>query len=452
MGIQHVMVLPFPAQGHVNPLMSFSKRLAQHGFKVTFVNTDFIHNRVVSATNEEVNLQESAVKLISVPDGLGPQHDRNDLASLALAILRTMPSAIENLIRDMNGGSDKITAIVADLNMAWAMDVADKLGLKGAVFCPSSAAVFALQNSIPKLIQDGVLDNSGFPIIKGEFQLSPAMPIMNSADIPWCCIGDTTVQKTIYDYIAKFMDYVHLTDWWLCNTTSELEHGALSLSPKILPVGPVLMESRNEFRSVGQFWEEDLSCLNWLDQQPPSSVIYIAFGSFTIFDSIQLKELALGLDLTNKPFLWVVREDASGSTKVTYPDEFRGTRGKIVKWAPQQKVLGHPAIACFVSHCGWNSTMEGVANGVPFLCWPYFADQLFDKAYICDVWKVGLGFDTDDKGVISRWEIKKKVDQLFGDQNMRRRSQKLKEMVVRNMAAGGKSYENLTKFVEWLRK
>lgn len=455
MGIQHVLVLPFPAQGHVNPLMHFSKKLVQHGFKVTFVNTDFNHKRMVSSTNEEIKHEETEVTLISVPDGLGPQDDRNDVASLSLAILKTMPCALEKVIKDINahdhGGSEKITSIVVDMSMMWALEITDKLGIKGAAFCPCSAAVFAMQENIPKLIEDGIIDSDGFPIIKGKFQLSPRMPTMDVADIPWSCIGDKTSQKIVYDYITKTIHYSYLADWCLCNTTSELETGALSLSPKILPIGP-LTESGDELRSMGQLWKEDLSCLSWLDQQPPCSVIYIAFGSFTIFNPNQLKELALGLDLTNRPFLWVVREDASGNTKIEYPSEFQGTLGKIVKWAPQQKVLSHPAIACFVSHCGWNSTMEGVSNGVPFLCWPYFADQLFDKVYVCDVWKVGLGFDLDDEGLISRWEIKKKVDKLLGDEKIRGRSQKLKEMAVRNIAEGGQSHENFSKFVEWLRE
>ncbi|RDY07026.1 UDP-glycosyltransferase 83A1, partial [Mucuna pruriens] len=130
---------------------------------------------------------------------------------------------------------------------------------------------------------------AGFPIIKRKFQVSLEVRIMDTGDIPWCCIGDKTVQKTIYNYITKMMHYSHSTDWCLCNITGELESGALSLSPKILPIDP-LMES------------EDLSCLTWLDQQPPCSVIYIAFVSFTVFYPNQLKELALGLDLHKQAF------------------------------------------------------------------------------------------------------------------------------------------------------
>ena len=173
--------------------------------------------------------------------------------------------------------------------------------------------------------------------------------------------------------------------------------------------------------------------------------VYVAFGSFTLFDQNQFNELALGLDLTNRTFLWVIRED----NKMEYPHEFKGNKGKIVSWAPQQKVLSHPAIACFVTHCGWNSTMEGLSNGVPFLCWPYFGDQLSNKTHICDELNVGLGIDKDKNGVVSREELKNKVEQFFNDdENMKSRSMVLKEKVLNNIAKGGTSYENLKKFVK----
>ncbi|MED6216525.1 hypothetical protein PIB30_008510 [Stylosanthes scabra] len=456
MGLKHVLVLPYPAQGHVNPLMHLSQKLVQHGCKVTFVNTEFNHKRVVNAMNGKVSLDGSKVELVSVPDGLGPEEDRNDHAGLILSMERTMPSDLERLIRDINsmdGGSNGITSIICDTYMAWGLEVAQKLGIKGAIIIPSSAAILALEDNIPKLIEDGIMDSDGLPIKKGKFQLTPNMPNVNIADMPWSCFEDDFSKKTIYHYLAKTIKWSHLSDWWLSNTTQELEPGALSLCPKILPIGPI--KESPEFRSLGQFWREDHSCLTWLDQQPPCSVIYVAFGSSTMFDTNQFKELALGLELTNRPFLWVVRdEDSNNSNGNTnhhkYPDEFQCTKGKIVKWAPQQMVLKHPAIACFISHCGWNSTMDGVSNGVPFLCWPYFADQVIDKTYICEVWKVGLGFDEDERGIISRWEIKKKVVELLGDEDIKGRSKKMKDMVMNNIAKDGNSTHNFNKFMKWL--
>jgi hypothetical protein len=145
--------------------------------------------------------------------------------------------------------------------------------------------------------------------------------------------------------------------------------------------------------------------MSWLDAQPARSMVYVAFGSFTLFDRCQFQEFALGLELSNRPFLWVVRPDIGHGAVHDYPvgflDRVSG-RGKVVAWSLQRQVLAHPAVACFTSHCEWNSTMEGVQNGVPFLAWPYFADQFINEAYICDVWKVGLRAEADETGLITK--------------------------------------------------
>ncbi|WVZ13759.1 hypothetical protein V8G54_011325 [Vigna mungo] len=363
-----------------------------------------------------------------------------------------MPHALEKLITEQNiisKSENRIRFIVADVNMAWSLNVACKLGIKGALFCPASAAIFALIYNIPKLIHDGIINSDGSLLTtKKTIQLSPGRVEMDTGSIFWLNLADTMNTKHMLNYLDTCAKSSNLTELWFCDTTYELEPRVLSFFPKILPIGPLLRNYNNmnssSTRSMGQLWEEDLSCTSWLDQQPQCSVIYVAFGSITCFDQNQFNELALGLDLTNRPFLWVVRED----NKMAYPNEFQGNKGKIVQWAPQQKVLNHSAIASFVSHCGWNSTMEGLCNGVPFLCWPYFADQIYNKAYICDELKVGMGLDLDENGVVSRWEIKKKMEQLLSDVNMRTRSMKLKEKVLDE----GRSSDNLKKLVKWIKE
>lgn len=128
-----------------------------------------------------------------------------------------------------------------------------------------------------------------------------------------------------------------------------------------------------------------------------------------------------------------------------------GTGGRMVGWAPQQTVLNHPSVARFLSHCGWNSTMEGVSNGLPFLCWPYFADQFLNQTYICDVWKVGLGFDKDESGIITKGEIKNKVERVLNDITFKERALIHKEKAVNSVQKSGCSNKNMSNFIEWMK-
>jgi UDP:flavonoid glycosyltransferase YjiC (YdhE family) len=284
-------------------------------------------------------------------------------------------------------------------------------------------------------------------------QLAPTMPAMDTANFVWACLGDFTTQKIIFDLMVKTNEAAKMADRIISNSAYDLEPGAFSLAPNILPIGPLLASNRLGDQ-LGYFWPEDSTCLKWLDQQPPKSVVYVAFGSFTVFDKTQFQELAQGLELSSGSFLWVVRPDITTETNDAYPEGFQervATRGRMVGWAPQQKVLSHPSISCFLSHCGWNSTMEGVSNGVPFLCWPYFADQFLNETYICDVWKVGLKFDKNKCGIITREEIKNKVETVISDEKIKARAAELKRLAMQNVGEAGYSSENFKNFIEWIK-
>ncbi|XP_037431461.1 UDP-glycosyltransferase 83A1-like [Triticum dicoccoides] len=175
----------------------------------------------------------------------------------------------------------------------------------------------------------------------------------------------------------------------ICNSFMEMEPDALALLPNALPLGPLVAPTS---RPVGHFLPEDLTCLAWLDAQAPGSVVYIAFGSSGVLDATQFQELADGHALSGRPFMWVVRPNfTTGATEGWFGAFKRRVEGKglIMGWAPQQRVLSHHAIACFVSHCWWNSTMKGMLHGVPFLCWSYFTDQFANQSYVCNVWGHG---------------------------------------------------------------
>ncbi|KAK6129167.1 hypothetical protein DH2020_037099 [Rehmannia glutinosa] len=426
MGKPHVIVIPFPTQGHVLPILELSQCLANHDIKVTF--------RTPSSTTRSSEIvvrfrQREVVNMVSIRDGMGPGEDRNDFLKLTEAMDRVMPGELESLVEKLNGEGDKITCVIADGQLGWVLELAGK-----------------------KLVSDGIVDSNGRILKNQKIQFSPDIPAINSTDFIWASVGDETTQKVIFDMLSKISITSKLADWDISNSSHELEPGAFSLFPNIRPVGPLLASNRLG-KAAGHFWPEDSSCLAWLDQQPINSVIYVAFGSLTVFDQTQFEELALGLELTNRPFLWVVRQDITTDIDEAYPKGFKDrvqNRGRMVSWAPQQQVLSHPSVACFVSHCGWNSAIEGVSNGVPILCWPYFADHFFNQSYICDKWKVGLGFSKDENGIIRRGEIKDKLENLLTDKSYKERALDLQAKTM-DSVRGGRSRENFNKLVEWIK-
>ncbi|KAJ0980186.1 hypothetical protein J5N97_008441 [Dioscorea zingiberensis] len=450
----HAILIPYPAQGHVIPFLELAYCLADRGFEITFVNTEHIHGRVTAALAASKH-DTGLINLVSVPDGLESSEERSDLVKLSVRLSEVVPGSVEELIVKINnsGSGSRITSLIADENLSWIMPMAKKMGLHAVAFWPAAAATLSLLLSIPQLIEDGVIDAiTGEAKIEEKVQLSAGMPSILPREFAWnAMFCDRKAQEEI---IKKLMDInkgLEFADMIICNSFHEIEAPTFNFLPKVLPIGPLLSGQRTG-KAVGNFWPEDSSCVSWLDEQKPNSVIYIAFGSFTVFDQLQFAELALGLELTGRPFLWVVRPDLTDQTCNAYPEGFRervGGRGRIVGWSPQQRVLAHSSIACFVSHCGWNSTMEGMTNGVPFLCWPYFTDQFMNRTYICDVWKNGLEVKYGEDGVVSREEISGKIEKLLGDGEVKAKALALKDMAFEAFSThGGSSFKNFNTLVE----
>lgn len=279
------------------------------------------------------------------------------------------------------------------------------------------------------------------------------MPLMKTAEFVWLRIGDLKTQKIAFDLTIQSNKAMKVAKWHLCNSSYELEPETFAMIPNILPIGPLLKSSGSK-QSRDHFWPEDSNCLNWLNQQPAGSVVYVAFGIFTMFDCIQFQELALGLELSGQPFLWVVHPDMTKGSYDAYPEGFQArvsTQGQMVGWAPQQMVLSHPSIACFLSHCGWNSTLESISNGIPFLCWPYFVDQFHNQSQICDVWKVGLRLNRNEKGIVLKTEINDKVNKLLHNDGIKQRISELKENIQKSLSQEGSSSTNFNKFVNGIQ-
>ncbi|KAI7735106.1 hypothetical protein M8C21_033765, partial [Ambrosia artemisiifolia] len=338
MAKSHVLVIPYPAQGHVIPIMELAQRLVEQGIRVTFINTEVNHKLVTSWLDKECF--GDMMQMVSIPDGLEPWEDRSDLCKLTLSILQTMPSKLEELIEMINKEeSSKVTCVIADDCMGWAIKVAKKMGIRSAAFWPASVATLASILSLQKLIDNGIINKDGIPLTDEIIQFSETMPPIKPCNLAWTCFEDPGTVEAFFQVVVQALEASRLTEWFICNSSRELEAAAFSLYPNLSPIGPLLASNR-QANQAGHFWQEDSTCLAWLDQQPACSVIYVAFGSFTIFNQTQFEELALGLELSNRPFLWVVRPGMTKEAATDYPDGYMEricSRGRIVSWAPQQK-------------------------------------------------------------------------------------------------------------------
>ncbi|KAI6675640.1 hypothetical protein NL676_003546 [Syzygium grande] len=455
--LKHVLVIPFPAQGHVTPLLKLSHCIADYGVKVTFVNTKSIHTRVVAA-NPGLDEGSNRIKFVAIPDGLESDEERKDPIKLMESVSRVMPGHLQELIEKVKKQSnynkdDQISFIIADLIAGWALEVAERMGIERAGFWPASVSSLALDLHISKFIEGGVIDNNGVALKNDLIMILEDLPSYKSTDLPWSCSGDPMTQKVFFRCALSILHHSKRTNSFLCNSFHELEASALGVIPGALPIGP-LIASTQLFHRRGSLWNEDSTCLNWLDQHPAQSVIYVAFGSLTVLSTEQFYELAHGLEQISRPFLWVVRPDLTDGPVTEFHEGFLQrvrNYGKVVQWAPQEEVLAHPSVACFFTHCGWNSTLEGLSNGVPLLCRPYFADQYLNKSLICDAWKVGLGVVSDENGLTTRHEVRQKILAVLGSDEIRANCLRLKEMARKSISEGGSSLKNLQSFIELMK-
>ncbi|KAL7119368.1 hypothetical protein ACP275_02G058800 [Erythranthe tilingii] len=462
----HAVCIPFPAQGHINPMLKLSKLLHTHGFFITFVNTEYNHRRLLKSGGGPAALAGSPdFRFATIPDGLPPSESEDstqDIPSLCDSTSKTCLEPFCNLLTELNSsgeaGVPPVSCIVADGAMSFTLKAAEALGLPAVLFWTMGGCGLLACTQYKYLVQKGYIPLKDMSqITDGYLETTldeiPGMKQIRLRDFP-TFIRTTDPEDEMLNFAIQQTDASHTATAIILNTFDALEQDtlhALSATYAPLPIytiGPLINQTT---RAASSLWKEDHSCVEWLDAQQPGSVLYVNFGSIAVVTRQQLAEFAWGLAGSMKSFLWWVRPDAVEGGGAALPPEFEAEvreRGVVVGWAPQERVLKHPSIGGFLMHCGWNSTRESIGNGgLPLICWPFFADQQTNCRYSCVEWGIGFEIDND----VERDDVAAAVIELMeGDKGkkMKERALELKRKAEEATAPGGSSYVNLDKLIK----
>ncbi|RDX93090.1 UDP-glycosyltransferase 74B1, partial [Mucuna pruriens] len=444
----HVLVLPYPAQGHINPLVQFAKRLASKGVKATVATT---HYTAKSITAPNINVEP-------ISDGFDKAGfaQTNNNVQLFLSSFRTNGSrSLSEVIEKHQQTANPVTCIVYDSFFPWVLDVAKEHGIYGAAFFTNSAAVC----NIFCRIHHGLIQ---LPVNPEELPLRvPGLPPLDSHALPSFVRFPQSYPAYMAMKLSQFSN-LNKADWVFVNTFETLEDQVMKGLTELFPakmIGPMVPSGYLDGRIKGDkghgasLWKPlNEECNNWLEAKEPQSVVYISFGSMVSLTAEQTEEVAWGLKESGVSFLWVLRETEQGKLPCGYRELVKD-RGLIVTWCNQLELLAHQATGCFVTHCGWNSTLESLSLGVPVVCLPQWADQLPDAKFLEDVWEVGVWPKEDENGIVRKQEFVKSLKIVMEgekSQEIRRNANKWKKLAREAVDEGGSSDKHINQFVNHL--
>ncbi|KAJ6830048.1 UDP-glycosyltransferase 72B1 [Iris pallida] len=448
----HIVILPTPGMGHLIPLAELATRLAhRHGFTATFVTYA-----------ESASTAQSAY-LASLPPSVAslslPPVDLSDLPPAARAETRICVAAARSvaalvqLLRELKEGRN-VVAFVADLFGGDSLAAGREVGVPAYMFFPSNLLMLSLMLHLPALdaaisceLRDlpEPLKLPGCVPVPGSELLSPLQDRKDDA----------------YAWMVNLARKYREAEGILVNTFDEIEPEAAEVfkkvqvgRPAVYPVGPLI-------QTGGTSPADGSGCLSWLDKQPRGSVIFVSFGSGGTLSTEQTTELALGLERSGQRFLWVVRSPSDAKADANYfdarsaadPSEFlpEGFLGRtrdaglvVSSWAPQMEILRHEATGGFLTHCGWNSTLESVACGVPMVAWPLYAEQKQNAVMLVEGARVALRAAEagGGGGVVRKDAVARTVRELMEGEEGKAVRYKAKELQLagaRALAEDGKS-------------
>ncbi|KAF0910923.1 hypothetical protein E2562_005320 [Oryza meyeriana var. granulata] len=464
---QTVVLNPGGGVGHVVPMLELAKVFLKHGYDVSMVLLEPLFKLSGALAVERHVASNPSVSFHVLPPLPAP-----DFASsgkhpflLVLQLLHQYNELLESFLRSIP--RQRLHSLVIDMFCVDAIDVCAKLGVPVYTFFASGVSVLSILTQLPKFLagrETGLKELGDTPL---DFLGVPPMPASH-------------LIKELLEHPEDEMCKAMASSWErntetmgvLVNSFESLESRAartlrdpLCVPGKVLPpiycVGPLVGEGAKEAAERNE-------CLGWLDSQPDHSVVFLCFGSKGTFSAEQLKEIAVGLENSGQRFIWVVRTPPTtteGFKKymeqrpeldldAVFPEGFMERtqdRGFIVtSWAPQVDVLRHPATGTFVTHCGWNSTLEGITAGVPMLCWPQYAEQKMNKVFMTADMGVAVELEGYNSDFVKAEELEAKVRLVMESEEgrqLRARSAAREKEAEAALEEGGSSHAAFVQFL-----
>ncbi|EEF42856.1 UDP-glucosyltransferase, putative [Ricinus communis] len=475
----HFVLVPLLSPGHLIPMIDMAKLLANHGMIVTVVTTPLNAIKFTSTIERtfqsDLNIQFLELQFPAVEAGL-PEGCENMDKLPSRNLIRNFYTASGMLQDRFEQVFEKLeprpSCIISGKNLPWTKITAQKFGIPRLFFDGMGCFAFSCTH---KLEVSRVHET----VSKFEQFVVPDLPHrieLTRAKLPEILNPGSEDLKDVRDNIRATELLEHGI---VVNTFEELETEYIKeykkvKGDKVWCIGPVSACNKTDADKAerGQKASIDESqLLKWLDLKEPGSVIYACLGSICGLTTTQLVELGLGLESSNQPFIWVIREGekSQGLEKWVIEEDFENRtkdRGLIIRgWSPQVLILSHQAIGGFLTHCGWNSTLEGISAGVPIVACPLFAEQFYNEKLVVEVLRIGVSvgveaavtWGLEDKfGLVMKRDqvknaIEKVVDKGKEGEERRKRARELGDMANRAIEKGGSSYINMEMLIQYVK-
>nr|AFJ52909.1 UDP-glycosyltransferase 1 [Linum usitatissimum] len=458
---QQLVFIPSPGVGHLVSMVELA-RLLVHRYSTLSVSlliitspaTATLTGRYIESLSSNLTPQIQLVNL--------PNDDSNPASSLLSIIESQKPIVTEAVAASLSGStSPRLAGFVLDMFCTSMLEVADEFNVPSYIFFTSGAAFLGFMLRIQSLH-----DDEGFDVTESE-EAELVIPSYSNP-VPRKVFPSTVLKKDWAAVLYRLARDFRKTKGILVNTVKEVESYAIdSLSrglinnPNIYTVGPILNLKEDTSSSNSN------DVIQWLDEKPESSVVFLCFGSMGAFGEEQVKEIACALEQSGLRFLWSLRrrseKEAGWASPTDYedvsevlPEGFLNRTaevGKVIGWAPQTAVLAHKAVGGFVSHCGWNSTLESLWFGVPMATWPLYAEQQIN-AFLA-VKELGIGIEikmdyrVESGDVVKAEEIERGIRSLMDkDCGLKKKVEELRDRIREAFVDGGSSSSSIAQFIQ----